>query len=582
MVIGGGRPAQIPIPQHVKQQIDAYSAAGGAPIERNLAPDSQLFEPPLGRYGKPEYSNLGQLKEWVQLFQDCIVARKLPKFLHAQELNQSRFIANLIACQQKVTVEDLKRYLKNQKRINVEQVAGLVMSLLGPETAATLVPSLRHIILRACMWILPSDVSSGKSIQDDVYERLIGKLNSIFRRKFNAAPIELGQHEQLYQFLLRIRRRSGKAPASLRIPFWLCEKTSRDATDPWHAGTALDARKFQWPQRSATADVLVVGRHQFSVLERLLFRFNGKQDDASILRRAVESLWVDAISGGSAEILQKSTDALAIAFSFVALQRKIQQTVVSDAGWTTFLEKGESKSVSQNAKLLSSFELSLAQLALARPHSEIDFEALCAVVVPPGLEVYSTSKLKYSVWGMDQACLLMEDFVRVHGGGKFSALTFQKGVKGDCRGPVDQYNLLVDCLAVFQKLYIGINGSAEGTPEACHKFLAKDIMVRSKPVVFGDAYLANGLALEQRLEGRRVCIRHVPWLGSIFESQKSQGFPSGNIKSRFVKNEQRRSCYAAFRVRFQTSRSPERVSGAEGRCVPLRFSLLVVKLLLQS
>lgn len=158
---------------------------------------------------------------------------------------------------------------------------------------------------------------------------------------------------------------------------------------------------------------------------------------------------------------------------------------MSDSGWTTFLEAGEAKNVSQNRSgyKLSSFELALAQLALERHETEIDYQALTSVVLPPGLESIVSDKAKFTIEGIDKACQLMEHFVRVHGGGRMSNLTFKRGTRGDSRGPVDQYNNLVDILFQFKKLYEastvgGYKHDIPALPGPCQKFLAKDIMVR--------------------------------------------------------------------------------------------------------
>jgi hypothetical protein len=487
MVVSQGKPIQHRMPDWLDTVLKSAEAKF---IDSDLIPTQDLFNPRLDHYGRPEYKDKMSIKEWVNLFQHCVLQRAVPRFKRAQStlnehspemLDLKRFQANVLACQEAVAIGDLKNYVKNKKRITIEQAAALIVSFAGVEHAAKLIPHLRDIILRSCMWLLPTDISDGRTIEDEKYERLMGKVNRIFKH-YEMPEVPLGAHQQLYDQMLRCRRKSNKGQCfGLRIPAWLCTFVNQDPDDSAHAGIEK-AESFTWPERPMDASSVVLGKHQFRILERLAFRQNGPQDAATYLRKAIDSLYDDSVTGGVSGALEATADPVALSFSFLALQRSIQRTVVSDSSWTGFLEKGESTKVSQNSyRNLSSFELALAHIAVNRPESEIDYKTLTAVQVPPGLEHLANSKYSYIMWGLDQCCLLMEEFVRVHGQGKFENLTFKRGVKGDSRGAVDQYNALVDILVSFKKLYKDYNetdssGQRFMAPGECHKFLAKDIM----------------------------------------------------------------------------------------------------------
>ena len=88
--------------------------------------------------------------------------------------------------------------------------------------------------------------------------------------------------------------------------------------------------------------VRIVSKKVFSRLSAYLSRLAGDQSSAAQLQRRVEELAGLIEKGnGRYDALQNTSDKLALAFSFMALQRKRQLKVVSDYGWTTFLKKGE-------------------------------------------------------------------------------------------------------------------------------------------------------------------------------------------------------------------------------------------------
>lgn len=139
-----------------------------------------------------------------------------------------------------------------------------------------------------------------------------------------------------------------------------------------------------------------------------------------------------------------------------------------------FLKKGEGSLVLQNTpNVITSFEKALWDLAVARADSEVDRRALTAVCTIPGEASFFQEDFCKLV---DQACLLMERYVVIHGQGRFELLRFVEGVSGGGgRGPVDKYNLLVDILSSLKSRASQLEQPIDIGP--CYKFLAKDIMM---------------------------------------------------------------------------------------------------------
>ena len=279
--------------------------------------------------------------------------------------------------------------------------------------------------------------------------------------------------------LLSIRR---KRPGQLNhqrlfLPDLLLDSIawqSPAAREQWQQ-TFRRGRQTDLQPETDQQEVTIVSKKVFSRLSAYLGRLAGDQSSAAQLQRRVEELaGLIENSGGRYDALQNTSDKLALAFSFMALQRRRQLKVVSDHGWTTFLKKGEGAQVQQNTPhILTSFELLLWEFAVSRPASEIDWDALTAIHTPDG----QASKGEDVLHLIDQICLCIEEYVTVHGRGSYANLRFQPGRSGGSgRGPVDLYNKLVDLLAVMKKRAKPAGLTAQVDFEPCYKFLAKDIM----------------------------------------------------------------------------------------------------------
>ena len=113
----------------------------------------------------------------------------------------------------------------------------------------------------------------------------------------------------------------------------------------------------------------------------------------------------------------------------------------------------------------------LWHFATSRPDSEIDQDALTAIHTPSG----QACKPEDVLGLIDQTCLLMEEYVTVHGKGSYANLRFEQGrTGGGSRGPVDLYNHLVDLLKSLKERAKKAGHQVHMQP--CYKFLAKDIM----------------------------------------------------------------------------------------------------------
>ena len=123
---------------------------------------------------------------------------------------------------------------------------------------------------------------------------------------------------------------------------------------------------------------------------------------------------------------------------------------------------------------------------MARADNEVDRKALTSVcTVPSEASCFQEDIGKL----VDQACLLMERYVLIHGQGRFDLLRYAEGVSGGGgRGPVDKYNLLVDILRSLKARASQLGQPIDIGP--CHKFLAKDIMMCNNS--FADDAFAPG------------------------------------------------------------------------------------------
>lgn len=417
----------------------------GKPLERSLdvaIADASML-PPLATY------------DW-------------PKALTARQL------VNLQSCTDpQVTATEIKRYINSEKRLDMEQAAAMAVSLL-PEHTSELLPFLRHMLVGTCMWREDQDFDTSSNSPEAARVARRTTIAALLQ-KLNPQQTVSSDAASLTRTLISIRRhRPGLGNTQrLRLPDELLDSDStlipRSQRDSWR-----ESYRTGNQAHISHADVKVVPKSVFSHLSSHLNRLMLDHSPAACLNREVEQLEkVVNMGAGRLDSLMTTGDRLALAFSFVALQRRRQLKVVSDDAWTTFLKKGEGALVLQNAPhVITNFEKALWDLAVARPASEIDHKALTTICTVQGQPSDFQEDILQLV---DQACLLMERYVIVHGQGRFESLRFAKGVTGGGnRGPVDKYNLLVDILRILKTRADDVGRPIEICP--CYKFLAKDIM----------------------------------------------------------------------------------------------------------
>jgi hypothetical protein len=145
--------------------------------------------------------------------------------------------------------------------------------------------------------------------------------------------------------------------------------------------------------------------------------------------------------------ISATNDRVALAYTFLAIQRRLQLKVVSDLQ-NDFLEKGESSQFQQNTPhIATSLEERLAEIALQDP--QVDWAVLTAVRRPAGVQaVDATDELLELV---DRVCECFERYVMIYGKGHTEALRPLRGRRGGFRGPVDDWNSAVDTLAELRR-----------------------------------------------------------------------------------------------------------------------------------
>ncbi|KAJ3336806.1 hypothetical protein HDU93_002120 [Gonapodya sp. JEL0774] len=416
----------------------------------------------------------------------CIAGRGLPQNARndsaASRPTESRQIglddltANIQASiREDITPSLLKKYINTRKRLDIEQAAALVLSLLGPPSAA-LVEPLRVIFASSNMWLESKDYPPERTLREEVYHRALTVMHGILKgARVNEVNLISTTSPtfapDILTVLLRVRRIAPLPQTRcLRLPPWLFEFARVPPPDHIADHEAYTGqRTHSWPT-AVTDSPIVISRNNFRRIDHRLQRLRGPTDPASLLGKDIGAL-DDYVTFGlrSEAVLQNTQDSLALAYSFFALQRQFQPKVVSDIGWTTFLKKGESGTVQQNTPgTPTTFELELLRLATSRPVDQVDWDALTAVRIPAGLEGLSGAynQEERVIEALDKACLLAEKYILIHGGGKFDALTFKMGKSGGSgRGPVDQYNLLVDKIRQLKSMWIAAKGGAEEAEE---------------------------------------------------------------------------------------------------------------------
>eukprot|EP01084_Bolivina_argentea_P181771 313888_1 len=530
----------------------------GKPRQRNLPNLDNCKNLQWGNNTKPplkipneivcyDYNNKTQpSSNMIELFYQCIINRTLPIQPHDSDISTwgwisstfstlfnanynaniiARLVGNIYACtRSNVSCNDLKQYIRSNKRIDIEQAVGLIISLLLNSTDGKynelinkLLIQCGEILFNSFMWLdEQKDNTTGLTINENKYKRFLYKFNNYYKDVTNNCKIRnLSEMYILLQILRRIRHSNAinKSQRCLRIPDILYEyigiiKPQQDEYD-------IDNPTMSWPERSNDEiNVIYIGRRKFNRLNRQLRCLQGKFKFGSELRRKIWKL-KDKMKCNNVTAINNTNDILSLCFSFLSFQRHCQLKIVSNIQSDTFLKKGESKIWFQNNPLqLSTFENILVDAALKQNINKLDLKALTAVITPPQVfecKIENENKegeeeqqldigwnweqyVKY----IDETALLMEEYIIIHGDGSFDKLCYKKNVSGGSRGPVDDYNLLCDIMKTYVKRYedamkqfeinhknnlkylrndnYGYYYIFKYLPQINHKFLAKDIM----------------------------------------------------------------------------------------------------------
>ena len=388
----------------------------------------------------------------------------------------SRDLLNQRACfDSRVNLDELKRYIASYKRLDVEQAAALAVCQLTLHQAAVALETVPTMLSTICMWREAADLEAPLEPAAASAERRMKLMRQVLEQQGLQSDETL---RDLTAALMQVRRKRPKESNSQRLclPERLLSAVELEPSTErgsWQESFG-NGRQTELQAPSSKFQLKTVSKSIFTCLQTYLGRLAGDQSPAAQLNRNIRALQATIEKGANRfDALLATSDQLALVFSFMGLMRQRQLKVVSDNAWTTFLKKGGGVQVQQNTPhILTSFELALWSMAVSRTAAEVDWDALSAITTPNG----PVSRKGEDVLDLiDQTCLLMEQYVLIHGHGCHESLTFQTDSQGGSGlGPVDSYNQLVDLLRVLKS-----RAEQAGQPviiQPCYKFLAKDIM----------------------------------------------------------------------------------------------------------
>lgn len=421
----------------------------------------------LSKYVAPDIVTSTAVK-YLQLPERQDVSHNHTRFQLKTSARVVNYAANLLACTQTVTLDDLKRYMKTQSRFDLEQAAAIVTSAMMTagriEDATRLVKELGRVLATSCMWVGDHEWLAVNKPDEGPFKgwKVAKQLRESAAHMKQAIPMPSEAHEFL-RLLMRVRRCKPENRC-LYIPKWIFEAAGIEAPEPFRgffAGNLNRApRPGEHPAASVGADSIILSRKHFRHIQRCLFRLFQFWDPAQNHAKRVQDLKDRVLYAGSwiEDRVLATGDVALICHFFFHYQRRLQQRVVGNHHGG-FLAKGEGSQIYQNnVSIQSTFERVLEET--------VDSNEM-GVLVTAGKE--STLNL------IDETCLLMKEYVDIYGDGKTENLVFKKGVRGGSgRGPVDRYNLL--CTVLSQLREQAKDEGVEDLPGPTRKFLAKDIM----------------------------------------------------------------------------------------------------------
>jgi hypothetical protein len=372
-----------------------------------------------------------------QLLARALKDRKLPddKGPFGNGNNAVKLANNFLEIVKPTDLDTVKSLIIKCHRLDIEQAVAIVLRLL-PDHAAELVPLVPTIITQSCMWH-DSTLPAG---QDDTD----GYRRKHLRCLLSYAGVEDSglAWEDLAAILFRIRRkRPIDASRGLRLPEWI--------QGYCNGATEISWGNFEYPNL-VIDNPIIVSTKNFNRITRYIWRLLPTAPE-KVLRRQIQGLSRKLIFGDDArDAISQTQDRKSLAYTFLALQRKLQLKIVSDL-CGRFLGKGEMSRFQQNTPhLQTSFEERLAEIAMAG--ETVDWAVLTAVRKPKGAEkIDSVDELFVLV---DRVCECFERYVVIHGDGHTEKLRPQQGRCGGFRGPVDDWNAAVDILSELRRQII--------------------------------------------------------------------------------------------------------------------------------
>ena len=438
----------------------------------------------------PKYGPKGLSEEdLIQLFTTCVLEHRMTRFNSIDD-DTKRFRSNIHACYDPdIGIGFMKRNVVTLKRLDLEQAAAVVISTIHndcrienarrAEVVSALIKELDYVLLtESCMWLEKHYGESEETVEEAKISRLVGLLRRMTSNNRALSDeldlISAGDSKNwssMLPILLRIRRCKPRSRC-LFIPQWVFDTAGmkpHSERKVWDAQGRVRPGHEPVTQAPPQHNDIILQRKAFRSLQRRLLHIFRFWNSEIRLRKAITDLEANVIYSASrikSKVLH-SENSLVLAHYFFALQRRLQRKVVSDVGWSRFLEKGESGDILQNnPEIPTTFEQRLSE-----------FSGQTGVTISGPL-----------LQQIDSCCLLMEEYVSVYGNGDRKNLTFSPGVSGGSgRGAVDDYNLLCDVLKTLCKA-----AKEEGVeyPGPVRKFLAKDIMAWNQS--FEDDAFANG------------------------------------------------------------------------------------------
>jgi len=363
---------------------------------------------------------------------EFIHTKTLPVRINKDDTMLGRNITlNLIEIHRPIELHQAKSYILHLQRVDIEQAVAIVIRLL-PEYRADLVPLVPTIVMQSCMWL-----------EDELEVKDLERCRrGHLRFLMSLAKVDesgSSSWEELALLLTRVRRKGSRNDLSraLRLPDWLRKYV------PTHP---QQEQSFQYPVKPIE-NPIIVSKKNYNRLTRYVGRLVPMRPE-KVLRRDIEMLSRQLVYGEEVrEAISKTEDRKALAYTFMALQRKLQTKVVSDLH-CRFLQKGESRKFQQNTPdIPTNFENKLAEIAMA--DEKVDWAVLKGVRPPRETERIELSEELYAL--VDRICECFERYVWIHGRGHTEPLRPLQGRWGGFRGPVDDWNAAVDVLVELRR-----------------------------------------------------------------------------------------------------------------------------------